>query len=364
MEIQIFINSLFDNNYFLVIAAFSSAFTISYVSIPRILAVARAKYLYDEPNGRTSHKVKTPTLGGVAIFASFVISSLVFLHHDQFHIFQYIIASISIMFFIGLKDDILLITPWKKLLGQIIASLILILLGDVRFKTLNGFIGIQEISYLASVFISLFVYIVVINCINLVDGVDGLASGLSILTSAIFAIWFFLNGEAVCVLISVTLLGALIPFFIYNVFGKKNKLFMGDTGALIIGLIGVVLIIQFNEFSNSYHYKNIITVAPAMSIAIFFIPLYDTLQVFVRRLSKGKSPFSPDKNHLHHHLLKLGFTHIQTSLTLISINALVIVFSFYMQFLGILSLSFILLFIGITISLVLRYFISTKISGK
>lgn len=359
MHANSLIDNLFNNSYFLLIAAFITSFIVSFLAIPRILDVARKKHLYDEPNGRTSHVVKTPTLGGIAIFASF-LSSLIFVDSSQSNSVQYLVASLTIMLFIGIKDDILIVTPWKKLGGQIIAALILIVLGDIRFKNLNGFQDIYEISYWFSVFLSLFVYIVVINCINLVDGVDGLASGLAILSSSVLASWFFINGKHEYVMISVILLGALIPFFIYNVFGKTNKLFMGDTGALIIGLISVVLITNFNEYNATNHLTLRITAAPAMSIAILFIPLYDTLQVFVSRIIKGKSPFHPDKKHLHHRLLKLGLSHIQTSLILISFNALVIILSYFLQFLGILSLTLILLLIGIIFSLFLDYFINTN----
>jgi UDP-N-acetylmuramyl pentapeptide phosphotransferase/UDP-N-acetylglucosamine-1-phosphate transferase len=161
-------------------------------------------------------------------------------------------------------------------------------------------------------------------------------------------------------LISISLLGSLIPFFIYNVFGKKNKLFMGDTGALIIGVISVVLVVKFNELSVSNSTQYILTAAPAMSIAILFIPLYDTLQVFVIRVFNKRSPFSPDKNHLHHRLLNLGLNHIQTSSILITLNAIIIISSYLMQSIGIFALTVLLLLIGLMFSTFLWYLAKRK----
>ncbi|MBN1650636.1 MAG: undecaprenyl/decaprenyl-phosphate alpha-N-acetylglucosaminyl 1-phosphate transferase [Bacteroidales bacterium] len=338
-----------------------TSFAISFFSIPMILNFTRSKNIFDKPNGRTSHYENTPTLGGVAIFAGITISLLLFCNATSFNGLQYIVASLMLVFFIGLKDDIYTISLTKKLGGQLLVIFILIFLGDFRFTNLGGFLGIYEISYITSVAISAFVFIVLINCINLIDGVDGLASGLSILIAFIFAIFFYSHKNTAFTLVSTSLLGALIPFFIYNVFGKRNKLFMGDTGALIIGVISVVLVVEFNEISASNTSGLIaITAAPAMSIALFFIPLYDTLQVFTLRLFKRKSPFCPDKNHLHHRLLRLGLSHVQTSIMLIAINLFVFVLSYFLQFFGVLALSFLILVIGLAISSILYFLLLQK----
>ncbi len=350
------IQNLLSTNIINVVVVLITSFIISFFSIPMILNFTRSKNIFDKPNGRTSHYENTPTLGGVAIFAGITLSLLLFSNIQIFFGLQYLIASLMIVFFIGLKDDIYTISLAKKFSGQLLVIFILIFLGDFRFSNLGGFLGIYEITYFPSVAISAFVFIVLINCINLIDGVDGLASGLSITISLIFAIFFYDHKSIAYTLVAISLLGALIPFFIYNVFGKKNKLFMGDTGALIIGVISVVLVVEFNELSASTASQLFdITAAPAMSIALFFIPLYDTLQVFTLRIFKGKSPFSPDKNHLHHRLLRLGLNHVQTSLTLIAINLSVFILSYFMQFIGVLALSLFILGIGLIISSILYF---------
>lgn len=358
--IQQSILSLLDNPNNRIVVVLLSAFLISLFAIPIILKIARTKNFYDKPNDRNSHYENTPTLGGVAIFSGLVISFLLFGNTDSVYGFPYLIASLTIIFFIGIKDDISLISFSKKLMGQIIVIFILIFIGDIRFSSLYGFSGIYDIPYTASVIISSFVFIVIINSINLIDGVDGLASGLSILIAGTFSVFFYDKGAIGYLSLSVSLIGALIPFFIFNVFGKNNKLFMGDTGALVIGVVSVALVVKFNELSDLNKGIFVISSAPTMSIAIFFVPLYDTLQVFTYRVLKKKTPFSADKNHLHHRLIRLGLTHLQTSFVLISLNTLIIIGSYFMQFLGIIALSVTLLFVGLSFSILLWYLFRRK----
>jgi len=351
------IQNLLNNNSISVIAVLLTAFIISISSIPIILEIARSKNFLDKPNGRTSHYVNTPTLGGIALFAGIVISLLLFGNGRFENGFNYFVACLTIILFIGIRDDIYIISFANKLFGQIFVILILIFLANIRFTSLYGFMGIYEISFFTSTILSIFVFIVIINCINLIDGVDGLASGLAILSTTVFSLYFFDTKMYGSLLISISLLGSLIPFFIYNVFGKKNKLFMGDTGALIIGVVSVVLVVKFNELSSSNNAHYILTAAPAMSIAILFVPLYDTLQVFAIRVLNKRSPFAPDKNHLHHRLLNLGLNHIQTSSVLITLNAIIIIGSYFMQSIGIFALTTLLLIVGLIFSTALWYLI-------
>lgn len=325
------IDSLLEITSFKITASFITSFLVTYYSIPSIVSVARAKKLYDEPNGRTSHKDATPTLGGLAIFSSIMISMLVFFDFTSFPDMQFVMAGSIIIFFIGIKDDILSISPLKKLSGQIIASLIIIILGNIRFTHLHGFFDITFLPYWASVLLTLFVMIVIINCFNLIDGIDGLASGIAIVASLTFAVWYGLIKDYEYMAISISLLGALTAFFYFNVWGKKNKIFMGDTGSLLLGLIMAVLVIHFNE-SNIYLdsiYK--VRGAPAVSFGILIIPLYDTLRVFITRAMNKKSPFSPDRGHVHHRLLQLGNNHLQASLILISINIFFVLLVFLLH---------------------------------
>jgi UDP-N-acetylmuramyl pentapeptide phosphotransferase/UDP-N-acetylglucosamine-1-phosphate transferase len=309
------------------IIAFTIGFILVYLSIPTIINVSRAKHLYDEPNERTASQNIVPTLGGVAIFIGLTISTIISTNGYSFNELKYLIAAIIIMLFIGLKDDILILSARKKLYIQILTSLILVVLGNFRFTSFHGILGIHEINYATSVFVSCFTIIVLVNAFNLIDGIDGLASGVSILTASVFGIWFLLAGHYEYGILCLGFVGSLVAFFIYNVFGKSNKIFMGDTGSLILGTTMSVIVIKFNEFNINTNAPYAISAAPAVSIGFLIVPVIDTLRVFFIRISERRSPFSPDMNHIHHKLLKLGNSHLKSTIIITSANAIFILLS-------------------------------------
>ena len=331
------------------VCSFIVSFLIVYVSIPSIVNVARIKGLFDEPGIRKCHFQKTPNLGGIAIFAAIIITTGLFLDARTNRELLYLLASLTVVFFIGIKDDILIIAPSKKLLGEIIAALILIVLGNLRFTSLHGFLGIYNIDYTSSVLLSCFVMIVIINGFNLIDGIDGLAAGIGILVSLTFGSWFFLIGSINYAVMCTIVSGALLAFFGFNVFGSVNKIFMGDTGSLIIGFIISVFVIQFNEANLTYTGPFSFQAAPAISFGFLIIPLFDTLRVFILRVSKGQSPFRPDMNHLHHRVLKLGFSHAEATVLISGVNIFFILLMFTFQSMGLI----VLMLLNITLATVL-----------
>ena len=331
------------------VCSFIVSFLIVYVSIPSIVNVARIKGLFDEPGIRKCHYQKTPNLGGIAIFAAIIITTALFLDARTNRELLYLLASLTVVFFIGIKDDILIIAPSKKLLGEIIAALILIVLGNLRFTSLHGFLGIYNIDYTSSVLLSCFVMIVIINGFNLIDGIDGLAAGIGILVSLTFGSWFFLIGSINYAVMCTIVSGALLAFFGFNVFGSVNKIFMGDTGSLIIGFIISVFVIQFNEANLTYTGPFSFQAAPAISFGFLIIPLFDTLRVFLLRVSKGQSPFRPDMNHLHHRVLKLGFSHAEATVLISGVNIFFILLMFTFQSMGLI----VLMLLNITLATVL-----------
>lgn len=319
------------NDWFKLGSAFLTSFLITYFAIPIIVRVSVAKNLFSLPNGRTSHKYATPTLGGVAMFAGILVSSLLFVKSSELFNFQYAIAGGFIIFFFGVKDDLTPLT-WKiKLLGEILAALFLITLGDFRITNLHGFLGIHEINYVGSIILTFIVFMGVVNAMNLIDGIDGLAAGISFMATSIFGIWFFLTGETAFVYIGIAIIGTLLAFLGFNVFGTTNKIFMGDTGSLLLGYLMTFFVIVFNQHNivntAPWHIHN----APIISFAILFIPLFDTICVMLIRIFKWKSPFSADRNHIHHRILKLGLTHIQTTLILVVTNGFFIFLVFLLQ---------------------------------
>ena len=307
--------------------AFIISFLLVVVSVPPIMRVATAKRLFEPFEERKVHTKIVPPLGGVAIFIGFTLSAIIATDGLSFDSLKYIIASVIIMFFIGLKDDLLIISAHKKLMVQVFAAIIIITLGNVRFTNLHGMFGVYEISYLTSLILSIFAMVVIINAFNLIDGIDGLASGLAILAATTFGSWFFIKGNIQFAILSFALTGSLSGFFIFNVFGEKNKLFMGDTGSLIIGLVISTLVVYFNEFNIDTTATYAIVAAPSVSFAIIIMPLIDTIRVITIRIAQGKSPFSPDNSHIHHKLLELVNSHIKVTLIFITANVVLIAFA-------------------------------------
>jgi UDP-N-acetylmuramyl pentapeptide phosphotransferase/UDP-N-acetylglucosamine-1-phosphate transferase len=329
---------------------FCLAFVISFFLIPSIVEIARAKSLFDEPNHRTSHIHKTPTLGGLAIFNGVAISLLIFFDFSDFPKFQYTIAGLLIIFFTGFKDDIIGIDPLKKLVAQLIAVIITIVFGRIFITSLHGFLGVWEINYHIGILVTIVIILGITNCFNLMDGIDGLAASLGILVSSTFGAWFYLVGEYNWAIMSAALVGALLAFFFYNVFGKKNKIFMGDTGALLLGFIMAVMAIKFNELNISLQGPWAMRAAPAGSIGIMMIPIYDTVRVFLTRILKNRYPFSPDKTHIHHYLLRLGLSHFQSTLVLVLASIGFIGISWYLRTLSVAWLLFILFIVATILS--------------
>jgi UDP-GlcNAc:undecaprenyl-phosphate/decaprenyl-phosphate GlcNAc-1-phosphate transferase len=338
MSFSIFLTSI--PSWILIIMGLIIAFCLTSYIIPSIVNISRAKNLYTLPNGRTSHYIETPTFGGIAVFIGFVISMVLVSGNHSIFEQRYIFAGLIIVFFIGIKDDILVIDPKKKLAGQIIAALILVVFADIRITNLYGLFNIGQLPYIPSMLLTIFVFIVIINGFNLIDGIDGLASGTGILTTMVFGLWFWKGGDMPFVIFCFSFIGSLTAFFIYNVFGRKNKIFLGDTGSMLIGFILSILVCHFLQEVRVSSSGINMPAAPAVVIGILIIPLFDSLRVFIIRVSNGKSPFKPDKQHLHHRLLQLGFSHLNATLILLSVNALFIIFCFTLQGIGIIKLTF------------------------
>jgi UDP-N-acetylmuramyl pentapeptide phosphotransferase/UDP-N-acetylglucosamine-1-phosphate transferase len=320
------------------IMGFLMAFCMTWFIIPSVVKISRLKNLTDTPNGRTSHVKATPTLGGIAVFVALVLSTVIFAGtYFKFEL-KYIISGLIVVFFIGIKDDILIIDPLKKLAGQIFAVILIAVFAGIRITSLYGLFHIGQLPYVASILLTVFVFIVIINGFNLIDGIDGLASGIGILTSSVFGIWFWINGHMACTILSFSFVGTLAAFFYFNVYGKTNKIFLGDTGSMIIGFVMGVLACRFLQLELVSQGSATIPSAPTVVCGILIVPLFDSLRVFILRIKQGKSPFKADRQHIHHRLLQLGCTHLQATLILIGVNIFFIVLSYSLRDIGIIWL--------------------------
>src|SRR5665647_1326561 len=342
------------------IPGFILALGISLYAVPVVVRIAHSLKLMDKPNERSAAEKSVPTLGGVSIFLGFVFSLTPGLSGSKMPEFIYIIVAILLMLFVGLKDDILTLSVRKKLIAQIASAGVIILLAKIRFSNLHGFLGIGEIGIVPGIILTFFVIIVIINAFNLMDGIDGLAAGFSMLGALVFGSWFFISGHMDYAILSFSLVGAIAGFFYYNVYGKENKIFMGDTGSLVLGTIMSVIVIRFNEFNIDQTQPFSIASAPAVSFGILIYPLVDTIRVFIIRALQLKSPFTADKNHLHHRLLTLGFSHKRATYTIIGINILFIIPVFALQHYGIIPLMGFIIVISGALFMTPAYFIHSR----
>jgi UDP-N-acetylmuramyl pentapeptide phosphotransferase/UDP-N-acetylglucosamine-1-phosphate transferase len=315
------------------ILAFLTSFFVVLLVTPSLIKVAFLKRLFDEPGeARKLHKRVVPTIGGIIIFAATVFAVAMWfpvgLNPYESLIrgvkdFQYIVATLLMLFFVGIKDDIVGTAPIKKLAAHIIVGMILVLMAEIRIRSLHGLFGIYDIPLWASIFLSMFTYIVVVNAFNLIDGVDGLASGVGLIASTAFGTIFMFGGDMVMALLSFSLAGSLAAFLFFNF--SPAKIFMGDSGSLSIGLIMSILAIKLVEFVPAEESPALIfeLVSPVTVLAILVYPLTDTHRIFIYRATKGVSPFSADRNHLHHLLIDSGFSHKSTVISIYTASLVV-----------------------------------------
>lgn len=294
------------------------------VRIP-VFRMAIRKNFVDKPNKRSSHKGSVPNIGGIVIFLAFFVSFLLFANFPADPELQYVLLGAAIIFLVGVYDDLLAISARKKLKGEILGVVFLIIGSGFYLTNLHGFLGLYEISPLLGVPITFIGMIGLINAINLIDGIDGLSSGLAFMDCLFFGIWFYCCHEIEYAILCGVLGAALIPFFIINLFGKRSKMFMGDSGALMVGFLLGVMAIKYCDVDSVLGGICMVEAAPAVVFSVLAIPVLDTLRLFASRMMRGKSPFAPDKRHLHHKLLTIyNGVHKKSTYTILLFNFLFI----------------------------------------
>lgn len=313
----------------LIFLPFLTSLLVTFFAIPSIIKIAEIKHLFDEPDTRKLHVTKTPTLGGVAIFAGMIFSLTFWATQNAIVELQYIICSAILLFFIGIKDDLFNLVAYKKLIGQFLAAFILVHWAGIKITTFYGLFGITDLGPAPSYLLSMFTIVVITNSLNLIDGIDGLAASVGIIGSVSFGAWFYSSGTIQYAILASCLAGALVAFFYYNI--SPAKIFMGDTGSLLVGVILSILAIKFIEMNRvlDRSHPNKVLSVPVVTLGILVTPLFDTLRVFTIRVLQGRSPLSADRNHIHHLLLDLKMSHMQATGTLAGFN-LVIILSMYL----------------------------------
>ena len=331
---------------------FLSSFLITFFSIPTIIKISKRKNLMDEPGVRSSHLRKIPNLGGIAMFYSIGICTSIFAY-EIFDLYKFLFASLIILLYVGIMDDIVVMRAYKKLVAQIVVSAFIVIGSDVRIRNLFGIFGIYEIHYFVSVIFTIITFIILINAFNLIDGIDGLAGGYSLICSALFGISYYRLGEYnyPLVILSVVLIGSVLAFLYYNLSNlRATKIFMGDTGSMLLGFLLAFTCICFIDIFID---KNIVSIpryhlksAPVVAVAILILPIVDTLNVIIVRLWNKKSPFEADKNHIHHKLLQLDLTHRRASFYIICYYLFIVTITYCFRHTNVNLLLVFVLFLG------------------
>ena len=315
-------------NYFeLCTLPFVAALIAVWIIHPVIIKIARSKGIMDRPDSRKLQKQPVPLLGGAVVFFGIFIGSACSNMLVSCSELFLLLIGMLLMLYLGTIDDIISLKPSNRLLVEAGAILLLIYLADgYEIDRLYGWYGIDYLPHWVSIPLTLIVMVGIINAVNLIDGVDGLSSGVGIMACLLFSLVFFrLEAYPMATLCAATI-GALVLFFLHNVFGKQSKMFIGDGGTLLLGFVlavSVVRLIRMVELAIPNPAYDRASVIP-FTLAVLAVPIFDTLRVLILRIRTGHSPFHPDKQHLHHLFVGMGFSHVATTACILGINLLIV----------------------------------------
>ncbi len=344
-----------------ILYSFFTAGIISWISIKPLLYLANEFNFYDNPDDyRKIHDRKIPTLGGIAIFLGWLISISLWIEFVKCPEIQFLITGVIILAFLGIKDDISVLDPLKKFGGQIIATFVIVYFGDVRITSFYGILGLGQMSTWASVIFTILVFLTIINALNMIDGINGLASSITLVGAIFYGVWFYLIDQNLQhTILAAALAGALVAFLRFNV--TPAQIFMGDTGSMVLGFLLAFFSVEFiqtnavNQFHDYFFHSS-----PTLAIAILMLPLYDLFRTMFLRIIRGKNPLRADKNHIHHLLLRLGLSHEKVTVLLVlysisSIAIAVLMRDFNNHITGV-----IILIYTILLNILLRYLVNKK----
>lgn len=304
---------------------FMVAFLVVLWIFPKVLAVALQKNIVDNPDARKLQKRPIPVLGGMAVFFGltfgFVIAMMFADCAELFPVF----AAMTIMLYMGTLDDIMGLSPALRFVVEIAVMTMMVIISRCAINDFHGLFGLEVIPMWVAVPLTVFATVGIINAINLIDGIDGLSSGYCVMACLMFCVMFYHVGHESMVILTAVATGAMIPFFFHNVFGKTSKMFIGDGGTLVMGTMMATFVLQVLDAQSpcaELRASNIGLIP--FTLAVLSIPVFDTLRVMLSRLSRGVSPFHPDKTHLHHIFIEIGCSHPATFVAILTLNSLVV----------------------------------------
>lgn len=339
------------------IALFLGSIIVTYILMPKIIGVVTYKRLMDNPNIRSSHIDQVPSLGGIAFYIVMVLGLYFLNYFDTEAKSVALMPGLLILFIVGLKDDLVVLSPLTKIFAQIAAIIFVLLHPAFQIQTLHGFFGVENISMWIITPLAAFIMLTIINAYNLIDGIDGLASAVGIVIFSILGLLFYLLGMPFFLGICLIMAGSLIAFLRFNLSSTK-KIFMGDTGSMLIGFIIACSVIRLFAVP-AYKLKELpfqMESLPLVVMAILIVPFFDTARVFTIRIMNKKGPFSPDRNHIHHILIDyLNLSHRRASFFIGIVNVFfIIIFIFLSSTLT--NLGILLVMIGIILLMVYFFY--------
>lgn len=306
---------------FQIVLPFLVAFCVVLWVFPKLLNLALSKNLVDNPDARKLQKRPIPVLGGMAVFFGISVAMMVAMIYDYHPNLFGIFLAMGIMLYIGTMDDLMGLSPNLRFLVEIVVVLMLIYVNRCQMDDFHGLFGVGLIPMWASVPLTVFAAVGIINAINLIDGVNGLSSGYCVMACIVFGAFFYQSGDVPMVILAAVSAGALIPFFLHNVFGLSSKMFIGDGGTLVMGVVMATFVAYalFHGSLAASAFPASVGLIP-FTLAALSVPVFDTLRVMVSRILRGVSPFHPDKTHLHHIFIALGCSHSVTTVSILTIN--------------------------------------------
>lgn len=307
------------------IIMFVLSLTVTTVAFPYVLRYALRHNIVDNPDARKVHRSPVPVMGGVAVYAGMLAGCLAMTFLVKGASIRWSVMALTTMLIMGVWDDRKNLPAVFRLVVQFgLVGAYMGLTGHY-IHNLYGLLGIHEISLWVGIPLSLVTGVGIINAINMIDGIDGYLSGFGILACIGFGTLFILVGQSVWSSLAVIMVGALIPFLMHNVFGKKTKMFIGDGGSMMLGFLMTIFALGTMSLHSASHLEAQGVGLAALALSVLCIPVFDTLRVMTARILKGHSPFKPDKTHLHHLFIDMGFTHFGTTLSILIMNTIIMV---------------------------------------
>ena len=310
--------------YSVLLSLIISLLVVSWIH-PRLVKIALLKNLVDNPDSRKLQRQPVPVLGGIAVFFGIVIGYGSVCGMVNYAGMLIVIMAMMVMLYIGTMDDILSLSPALRFAVEVFVALLLIFNGGYLLDDFHGLWGVGMLPDWMAVPLTVVAVVGIINALNLIDGVNGLSSGYCITACTMFGTLFYLSGDMKMTILAAVSVGALIPFFLHNVFGKTSKMFIGDGGTLVMGVVITVFVIETLRSGSSCgaYVEPRVGLVP-FSLAVLCIPVFDTLRVMFSRILRGVSPFRPDKTHLHHMFINLGCSHAAVTLAIVALNTSVV----------------------------------------